>query len=136
MGIFGNIFKKSSEEKHTKQKEISNINWIPLTSIDQIKDIKKQSKSKFIGVFKHSTRCVISRTVFKNFNQHFPEGVSEKINMYYLDLLSFRDVSDEIGYAFQVMHQSPQFLLIKNENTVAHASHYDITQIPLEKILK
>ena len=53
--------------------------------------------------------------------------------MYYLDLLNYRDISNEIGYEFQVMHQSPQFLLIHNKVAVLHASHYDITQINLEK---
>ncbi|CAL2085785.1 bacillithiol system redox-active protein YtxJ [Tenacibaculum sp. 190524A05c] len=135
MGIFGNIFNKSTEKSEKKEMK-SVINWIPLTSISQFEEIKKKSKSKVVGIFKHSTRCVISRTVLKNFDQGFPESVSNKIDMYYLDLLSYRDVSNEVGYEFQVMHQSPQLLLIHNGITALHASHYDITQINLEKIIK
>jgi bacillithiol system protein YtxJ len=56
-----------------------------------------------------------------------------RLKLYYLDLLNYRDISDEIGAQFQVMHQSPQLLIIKNEIAVAHASHYDIMSIDLKK---
>ncbi len=135
MGIFGNIFNKSSEKSEKKVVK-SVINWIPLTSVSQFEEIKKKSKSKVVGIFKHSTRCVISRSVLQRFNESFPESVTDKVDMYYLDLLSYRDVSNEVGYEFQVMHQSPQLLLIHNGLTALHASHYDITQINLEKIIK
>ncbi|CAM1343540.1 General stress response protein [Tenacibaculum amylolyticum] len=134
MGIFGNLFKKS--EKQNKKRMQSNINWIPLTSVAQIEEVKKASKSKLVGIFKHSTRCIISKTVINNFNAAFPESLADKIDMYYIDLLNYREVSNEVGYAFQVMHQSPQLLLIKDGVTILNASHYDITQIDLEKIVK
>ena len=63
MGVFGNIFKKSSEQK--KEVKENNINWIPLKSVDQIKQVTKRSHNKPVGVFKHSTRCAISKTVIK-----------------------------------------------------------------------
>ncbi|TYP98872.1 bacillithiol system protein YtxJ [Tenacibaculum adriaticum] len=134
MGIFENIFGKTSNSSENKEHEESKIKWIPLTSIQQIKEIKNLSKTNLVGIFKHSTRCVISRTVLDRFQQVFPENNS--IKMYYLDLLNYRDVSNEIEVAFQVLHQSPQFLLIKEENPILHASHYDITQINFQKIIK
>jgi bacillithiol system protein YtxJ len=54
------------------------------------------------------------------------------LDLYYLDLLNYRDVSNEVGYKFQVMHQSPQLLVIQNGVTVAHASHGAINTIQLE----
>ncbi len=134
MGIFGNMFKKT--EKEDKKEQKSNVNWIPLRSIEQIKEIKEKSKTKPAAIFKHSTRCAISRSVIKNFDSNFPESVSDKIDVYYLDLLNFRDVSNEVGYAFQVLHQSPQLMLVSRGEAVVHASHYDITRIDLEKIIK
>ena len=59
----------------------------------------------------------------------------KNIKVYYLDLLSYRDISDEVGYTFQVMHQSPQLLVVKNEHAVANASHYDIAQIDLQRFI-
>lgn len=114
------------QEKH--------INWIPLTSVQQIEEIKEQSKSETVLIFKHSTRCGISSMVIRRFEELFDESMSS-VKVYYLDLLSYRNVSDEVGFAFQVMHQSPQLLVIRNEIAVANASHYDITTVNLQKFL-
>jgi len=57
------------------------------------------------------------------------------IDLYYLDLLSYRDVSDEAGYKFQVMHESPQLLIIKNGVMVAHASHGAINGLDLKNYI-
>ena len=127
MGIFNTFF--GSKEKG---QESSNINWIPLTSLDQIDDIKNESKSATVLVFKHSTRCGISSMVIKRFEKMFTEDM-KNFKVYYLDLLNYRDISNEIGYAFQVMHQSPQLLIIKNETAVYHSSHYDILDTNLEQ---
>ena len=59
----------------------------------------------------------------------------KNIKVYYLDLLNYRDVSDEVGYLFQVMHQSPQLLVIRNEVAVFNASHYDITTMNIQQYL-
>ena len=54
---------------------------------------------------------------------------------FYQDLLNYRNISDEVGYNFQVMHQSPQLLVIKNGVSVFDASHYDITQTDLSRFI-
>ena len=61
--------------------------------------------------------------------------VDANLDLYYLDLLSYREVSNETGYKFQVMHQSPQLLVIKNGVVVAHASHGAINEIDLTKFI-
>jgi bacillithiol system protein YtxJ len=131
MGLFNGIF---SSKKQTKEEKKIFINWLPLTSLEQIEEIKKESKTSNILVFKHSTRCVISRMVIKQFEELFNEQ-TQQLKVYYLDLLNYRNVSDELGYVFQVMHQSPQLLVIKNEVSVYNASHYDITQINLSRFI-
>jgi len=130
--MFGKLFSKSKKESVKKEQKGPKINWIPLTSVEQIEKIKEESKSGYVGVFKHSTRCSISTNVLKRFDGNFPEDTA--ITMYYIDLLNYREVSSEIGFTFQVVHQSPQFLLIKNEKAVKHASHYDILGINFEEI--
>ena len=125
MGIFDKVFGGKSE-KEAKPEKKSFINWIPLTSLNQLEEIKEQSKTETILIFKHSTRCGISSMVIKRFENLFQEE-HQKLKVYYLDLLSYRDISDEVGYTFQVMHQSPQLLVIKNGVSVHNASHYDIT---------
>jgi|TARA_B110000114_G_scaffold59131_1_gene62826 bacillithiol system protein YtxJ len=129
MGLFNKILgDKVKEEKET------NINWIPLNSLEQIKTIKELSKSETILVFKHSTRCGISSMVIKRFENLFDSSMNN-IKVYYLDLLNFRAISDEVGYSFQVQHQSPQLLIIRNEVAVLNVSHYDITTVNIQKYL-
>jgi bacillithiol system protein YtxJ len=49
--------------------------------------------------------------------------------------LNYRDVSNEVGYKFQVMHESPQILVIKNGVVVAHASHGAINEVDLSRFV-
>jgi bacillithiol system protein YtxJ len=57
------------------------------------------------------------------------------LKVYYLDLLNYRDISNEIGVMFQVMHQSPQLIIVKNGVAVYNASHSDITEIQLSEFM-
>lgn len=124
MGILNKIFK-------TEQKEEKALPWIPLNTVAQLNYIEEKSKKKTQVIFKHSTRCGISKMVINQFIEAY--SLTEKdLDLYYLDLLSYRDVSNEVGYKFQVMHESPQLLVIKNGNVVTHASHGAINTIQLE----
>ena len=125
MGFINKLFGSNTEPKEEKV-----LPWISLNNIQQLNDIDEKSISKTQVVFKHSTRCGISRMVMNQFVNAY--SLNEKdLDLYYLDLLSFRDVSNEVGYKFQVMHQSPQVLVIKNGVVVAHASHGAINEVDL-----
>jgi bacillithiol system protein YtxJ len=126
--MFGKLFGGSKEPKEEKI-----LPWKQLTTVDQLNTIEKLSKGKTQVIFKHSTRCGISKMVMNQFVSAFDVDVN--LDLYYLDLLSFREVSNEAGFKFQVMHQSPQLLIIKNGVTVAHASHGGINEIDLAKFV-
>ena len=130
MGLLNSIF-GSSKDKPIENK---NINWIPFNALEQIQTIKENSNSESIFIFKHSTRCGISSMVIKQFEKLFQEE-HQNLKVYYLDLLNYRNISDEVGHTFQVMHQSPQLLVIRNGVSVHNASHYDITQIDLARFI-
>jgi bacillithiol system protein YtxJ len=130
MGVFNSLF----GSKEPQKEKVSYLKWIPLSSLEQLDTIKKQSKTESILIFKHSTRCGISKMVIKQFEGLFQEN-HQHLKVYYLDLLNYRNVSDEVGYTFQVMHQSPQLLVIKNEVSVHAVSHNDITQINLTRFI-
>lgn len=127
MGLFKNIF-GSSEPKEEKV-----LPWQALTDVSQLNEIEKRSDTKTQVIFKHSTRCGISSMVMKQFVSMY--DLDANLDLYYLDLLSHRDVSNEIGYKFQVMHESPQLLIIKNKTTVAHASHGAINVLDLGRFV-
>jgi bacillithiol system protein YtxJ len=123
MGLLNKIFK-------TEKKEEKVLPWIPLNTLPQLNYIAEKSKTKTQVIFKHSTRCGISKMVINQFIDTY-EFTEKELDLYFLDLLNYRDVSNEVGYKFQVMHQSPQLLVIKNGVVVAHASHGAINAIQL-----
>lgn len=129
MGLFDNFFGGKNKIEKEEEKPIS---WIYLTSIDQLEEISGKSYSKTQMIFKHSTTCGISRMVFNRFGKDLDQG-GDKIDFYYLDLLGFRSVSDAVSHQFQVRHQSPQLLIIRDGAVVAHESHGGITEINLKK---
>ena len=129
MSLLKNIFKNTATEK---KEVISNITWVPLQSLEQLKVLNELSKQEAVVIFKHSTRCGISRMVIKLFEKQFDVSM-KNLKVYYLDLLNYRDLSNEVGYKYQVLHQSPQLLVIKNGMAVEYASHYDITNIELKQ---
>ena len=61
----------------SKVQKVSYLNWIPLTSIEQLEEIKEQSKTESILIFKHSTRCGISSMVIKQFEEAFYRRTSK-----------------------------------------------------------
>ena len=128
MGFLKNIFgnKTSKEVKETY------LSWTPLISVDEINTIKEISKNHSILIFKHSTSCGISRMVMKQFESLFNEE-NKHLKVYYLDLLNFREVSSKLSEVFQVIHQSPQLLVIKNGISIYNESHYEITKVNLSK---
>lgn len=117
MSIFRNLF----ANPETKTPKSSNINWIQLTDLGQLNEIQEISNQKPVIVFKHSTTCSISRMALKNFEKEF--DLQDKVDAYFLDLLNFRAISNEIATRFEVVHQSPQLLLIKNGKSIYDVSH-------------
>lgn len=127
--MFNKLFGK---RERSEKKEERKIPWIPLVSVEQLEDITEKSAGRTQMIFKHSTTCGISRMVFNMFGKNF-DFEKNLIDLYYLDLHSYRDVSNETARKFQVMHQSPQLLIIKNGVAVAHDSHGGITDMNLSE---
>ncbi len=126
MGVLNSLFGKAKN----KPKEEKKIPWMPLITLNQLEEIKIKSSFKTQVIFKHSVTCGISRMVLNTFVKRYGYK-AEEIDLYYLDLYNHREVSNEISYKFQVIHQSPQLLVIKNGEVVAHGSHGDINGIDL-----
>ncbi|RTY88890.1 bacillithiol system redox-active protein YtxJ [Flavobacterium sp. RSP15] len=120
MSFFKNIF-NSSDNKDFKEKK---INWNELTDLVQLDEIIAISNEKPVAIFKHSARCSISRMALKQFENEF--NSSDKVTPYFLDLITHRDISNEIANRFGVTHQSPQLILIKDGKAIYNVSHSDI----------
>ena len=96
------------------------MNWTALDSADQLNDIKQQAGYSII--FKHSTRCSISMMAKRRFELDWDQ-FPETLPLYFLDLIKHRDISGKIAEDFQVHHESPQLLLIKDGECILDQSH-------------
>lgn len=118
----------------SSSKSISEI-WHKIESENDLNTAIENSNIKNVIIFKHSTRCIISKTVLKNFENEAENSNTENIDFYYLDLLNYRNISNEIAEQFNITHQSPQVILIKNEEAVYNASHDGISLETINNIL-
>ncbi|MGN6478441.1 MAG: bacillithiol system redox-active protein YtxJ [Flavipsychrobacter sp.] len=100
------------------------MNWIALTEEAQLDQIKEQSKQQPVVIFKHSTRCSISDMAKGRLER---KTAPENVQFYYLDLIRYRNISNDIAKVFGVRHESPQILLIKNGECVYDESHNGIS---------
>jgi len=117
----------------SSSKSKSTLNWNSLTTLDQLNDLLISSNEKPVLLFKHSTRCSISDMVKNRLELYWDDTIG--VQPVYLDLLAYRNISDEIASRFNVTHQSPQVLLIKNGDCIYHASHNEIDLTKIKQIL-
>ncbi|MEL6637202.1 MAG: bacillithiol system redox-active protein YtxJ [Bacteroidota bacterium] len=108
------------------------INWIPLQEISQLDEVAQLSHSLPCVVFKHSTRCPISSMAKFRLEEGW-NFKADEVNTYYLDLIQFRHLSNEVAERFSVHHESPQLILLRNGECTYEASHLDITVAELRE---
>lgn len=102
------------------------MNWNRLERPEQLKEIITESADNNILIFKHSTRCNISRSTLDRLERNWKDAEVPNVKPYFLDLLSYRDISNTIAEQFQVEHQSPQVLIIRHGQAIYDNSHYGI----------
>jgi bacillithiol system protein YtxJ len=100
------------------------MQWVLLNSSEQLEVLTQESFQQPQIIFKHSTRCSISSIAKKRLEQaknELPEFV------YFLDLIRYRSLSNEVAERFQILHQSPQLLIIYKGTCIYHNSHLSIS---------
>jgi bacillithiol system protein YtxJ len=112
------------------------MNWIPLKTPQQLEEIKLQSENQPVLIFKHSTRCSTSRMSLDRLERNWNSEEMTGIKPYFLDLLSYREISNQIASQFEVEHESPQILVILKGKAVLDLSHFEIEYDQIKKILK
>jgi|SRR5574343_883013 bacillithiol system protein YtxJ len=110
------------------------MNWNKLEQVEQLVDIDVNSHEHTIVIFKHSTRCSISATALSRLERSWNDAEMSEVKPYYLDLLNFRTTSNAIATHYNIEHQSPQVLVIKDGHCVYHESHMAIDYNEIKQI--
>ncbi|OCA79415.1 general stress protein [Chryseobacterium contaminans] len=121
MSFFDKIFGGNNNET-PDQKSF----WKNIKSEEDLDKAIASSYQHKIAIFKHSTSCFISKTVLRNFEKEV-ENSNQEVEIYYLDLLAHRPISNKIAEDFGIRHESPQLIVIENGKPVNSASHQDIS---------
>lgn len=124
--MFNNLFGSKEEALHQQ--------WKRLVSEDQLDQIDADSKEKPVVLFKHSTSCGISAMAKYKLEKEWDFELQE-MDFYYLDLWAYRPLSNEVANRYQVIHQSPQIIIIKDGQAVYDASHHMVNVATLKNHL-
>jgi bacillithiol system protein YtxJ len=100
--------------------------WNKIESEEDLTKVTEKSFENKVVIFKHSTRCHISKMVLKNFEKEVANSDKE-VTYYLLDLIAHRPISNKIAADYDVIHQSPQLIVLEHGIAVKDASHQSIS---------
>ncbi|MEZ4901161.1 MAG: bacillithiol system redox-active protein YtxJ [Spirosomataceae bacterium] len=69
----------------------------------------------------------MSATALSRFERHWKTEEAGDLKPYYLDLITYRSLSNQVAETFDVDHESPQALIIHNGESIFDTSHYGIS---------
>lgn len=96
----------------------------PLSTADDWSEARTQSEEKPVLLFKHSSACPVSAKADTEM-QTLAEDSS--LPIYKLVVQESRDLSDEIAETLEVRHETPQAILLDDQQPAFDASHFDVT---------
>lgn len=100
--------------------------WKYIESEADLDKAISESSERKVAIFKHSTRCHISKMVLKNFEREVQQNDGD-VSYYFLDLLQYRPISNRIESDLNVVHQSPQLIVLKDGKAINNMSHQSIS---------
>ena len=128
MNLFSKLFNQKEKAQTTKSYDL-------IKNGEQFQHLMQTSTEKPFIIFKHSERCSISRWVWKQFERDY--NMTEDIaTLHLLDVVSDRDISQAVAAALQIMHESPQVLVIFQKKCIYNASHERIQFDEVLRVIK
>jgi len=98
-------------------------------SIERLDELFRASFERPVVLFKHSNRCGISSHVLEE-----TSSIDGEINIVVIQ--DHRPISNAIAERTGHRHQSPQAFVIRNGETVYHATHYGISTARIAELVK
>ena len=122
-------------ERYYQQEGKTNIpEWNVLEKPDQLSRLKESSFQRPVILIKHGVRGGVSAMAKHHLETNWPL-LSGELEFYFLDLIRYRSISDQIAEEFNVRHQSPQVIVLRDGQVIYHTSHHLINAEVLRKTL-
>jgi len=95
-----------------------------LSSTADWEDARAASEKQPVLVFKHSSACPVSAKANGELQSLAEDGA---LPIYKLVVQESRALSDEIAERLGVRHETPQAIVLDDQQSVFDASHFDVT---------
>lgn len=96
-----------------------------ITTVEDWRDILALSKQRPVIVFKHSNMCATSAAVFDKMHRAEIDGFFNT-PVHVVVTQTHQEVSDLIAQETGIHHESPQVLVLKDQEVILHDSHTTI----------
>ena len=106
--------------------------WKNIESIQKLDELISLTQDNAVLIFKHSTRCSISMMALTRFESEWDLNISN-CDLYFLDLIAHRDISNKIAEITGVIHQSPQVIVLRKGEVLYEESHNSISARDIKK---
>ncbi len=116
----------------SKKETDPTFSWNQIIDQAELNDIISSSafSRSSILLFKHSSRCGISRMVLSRFEKKYADSL-EDISCYLINVIDQRNLSNFLSEHYNVIHESPQLLLVSGDTCLSNASHNGILNLNL-----
>ena len=82
-----------------------------------------------VYIYKHSTRCSVSLFAMKRL---LLLDTMQNETWVYIDVVAQRPLSLVLAEELNILHESPQLILLSEGNVLAHGSHHQVTETTVE----
>ena len=82
-----------------------------------------------VFIYKHSTRCSVSLFAMKRL---LLLDTTQNETWVYIDVVAQRPLSLALAEELNILHESPQLILLSEGNVLAHGSHHQVTETTVE----
>jgi bacillithiol system protein YtxJ len=100
----------------------------PLHSTAELDAALEGSAERPLLIFKHSPRCGTSHFAHEQVRAAAGALSPDDVDLVLVDVVNDRPLSQEIAKRLEVMHQSPQMILVRQGKPLWNASHTRITR--------
>jgi len=110
------------------------INWKTIQSTKQLTQILNLSYGKYPLIFKHSNRCPISVSMKNRFDRSWNAKNDLLFEPFLVDVISQKVISNQIAEILDLVHESPQLIILNEGKILYQAAHLDIEYEEIKKI--
>jgi bacillithiol system protein YtxJ len=103
-----------------------------LNTVDQFEQVAENGDTFML--LKHSATCPISLSAYAEYEKFYQDHPNFK--SFYLTVQDARPLSNYIAEKYHIKHESPQAILFVNKDVAWHASHRQITNSTLRKVIE